>query len=570
MKLILTLVKNEYIKLFRRKSVPILLLILILFVFGISLIKPTEFNSYSDSYREKGVEGFKLLKDELKSELKNHEANSFSNGNEVVDAVIKEFYEKQIELCDKAVNLNLTDSSDWRYATIQELLNTHFMQYLAEYASGDGEHAEQVKEYLKDNSYYIGDRYGYYFSYSANYKAIEESNYSESKRDAYNKVINDVDAHKVKLKELESKKDDGSDVDNIDFEIYKINGKISNGEKLLRAYKIMLDKKFEYKSIQDDIFNKTIYALYTAVSGYESFLTKEQYEKNLAENNYYNESPYVTYYYNDAPQSYEKYYENTKENIASSENKGLVGLYSLENDVIEMTVANSSRNKSLSYVNLFWLIAPLAIFFTSGMVSKEFSTKTINLLLIRPVKRWKILLSKYICIITLTFGMVVVCGAVYLLGTGLSYGFEDFSQPYIYVSSGIANAVGFSSWFVWKVLIASIPVFCLVNLTFMFSSVTKGTAVSLILGVLSLFSSILILFFTGLIKNPDVLTYLPFPYFSMWSYVFDDVVTLSYSTINIFSEVIKANLTYGVFVLAGLIILSVVLAFADFTKKDIK
>lgn len=567
MKMILTLIKNEYIKLFKKKSVPILLFLLVLFIFGISLIKPTRYYYSRDISTVKSAEGYKQRKQEFEYMLEDFKRNPYVENNDAVNKVIEEFYEKQIELCDKAIYLGMTDPDDWRYAAINDLLNINYTEYLLDYSTGSGEYVEQVKEYVRNFEIY-NYNYNRYVAYSATLKAIEENNYSESKRELYNKAVSDVEKYKAKLEELNKQKNNGAGGDDFDLEIYKINGKIANGERIVRAYKCMLDKKFAYKSVQDETLNYTISSLSSAISDYESLITKEEYEKRIAEQP---NGEYVSIIsrYNNQP-DYEEYCKTIKERIASNENKGLIGLYSLENDVIEMTVADSSRSKSLSFVNLFWIIAPLAIYFASSMVSQEFSTRTINLLLIRPVKRWKILLSKYICIITLIFGMIAVCGAVYLFGTGINLGFADFSQPYIYVASGAAHAANFILWFLWKVLIASIPIFCLVNLTFMFSTVTKGTAVSLILGVLSLFSSILILFFSGLFDNPDVMTYMPFPYFSMWSYVFDDIVYLNGSSGNVFSYIIKADLTYGFIILLGLIILSVVLAFADFTKKDIK
>ncbi len=574
MKLIFMLIKNEYIKLFKRKSVPILLLILVLFVFGISLIKPYDFVSYREYYDYYDTYYF----NQRQQEFNDAKANPYYNmsmpeeRNITVEAVLKEFYEKQITLCDKAKAVRDEDPSDWRIPAIVELLNLFPTDYLIDYISEGGTHADEVQNFLNSIQYYYFNADNY-VSYSAQLKAIEENDYSESKRYLYNRAVKIEENYKKQLSELENKKAKGTGGSNIDFDIYKAKGMVTNSERLTRTYQAALDKKITYNSVQDVMLKHTVNSFDSAINGYKSMYSKEEYEKSFnGDVSNKGDIIYSSNYYYDYSgiNTYEEYLEGKKEDIESDENKGLIGLYALENDVIEMSVANSSRFKSLSYVNLFWLIAPLAIFFASGMVSKEFSSKTINLLLIRPVKRWKILLSKYVCLISLTFGMVAVCGAVYLLGTGIRYGFSDFLQPYIYVSSGAATSVSFTGWFLWKVLIASIPVFCLVNITFLFSSVTKGTAVSLILGVLSLFSSILILFFTDLIKNPDVLTYLPFPYFSMWSYMFDNVIVLDGSTINIFGKIIKTNLTYGAILLVGLIIASVIWAFADFTKKDIK
>lgn len=170
----------------------------------------------------------------------------------------------------------------------------------------------------------------------------------------------------------------------------------------------------------------------------------------------------------------------------------------------------------------------------------------------------------------LVLGMIVASLGVYLIGSGISMGFSDLSQPHLYIEDGTVHAVNFVVWLTGRILFASLPVFCLITITFMLSSVTKGSAVSLIIGVLTLFSSIFVLFFYGYFENTDMLTYLPFSYFSMWSYVFDDVVFLEGSAGSIFSYINDADILYGIIILAGITALSLAAAFTDFNKKDIK
>ncbi|HAN20820.1 MAG: hypothetical protein A2Y15_04095 [Clostridiales bacterium GWF2_36_10] len=575
MKMILTLTKNEYIKLFRKKSVPILLLLLVLLVFGISLIKPYNYYYYTGDYygesNHYGEINFSEYRNNFtKSIVSESQLQNYPENQKAYTIVLNDFYKRQIELCDKAEDLGINDTNDWRYLLIGNLLNSSYEVYFYEYIASGGEYADIIKNYLGYNNIYYKNQATAQAGYL---QAIETNDYSESKRGFFEDAKSKFEEYDVKLKEAESKKSNGTGGEDIDHEIFKLKGILNCYESLKETYNNFLSKKYEYRSDEDKTVTLTAQAFNQVINSYQGFMSEIEYNNPEDENSFdypigYS-SKYEGVYYN-SQWTYEEYYDQAMASINDNLDKGNIGLYSLQNDVIELSVTNASRSKSLSFVNLFWLIAPMAIFFASGMVSKEFSTKTINLLLIRPVKRWKILLSKYLCLLSLVAGMLVVTCGIYMLGSGIRLGFADFSQPYLYIFNGTVHSANFVLWLIGKVFIASLPILCLISITFMFSSVTKGNAVSLILGVLTLFSSILILMFAGLFRDTSALTYMPFPYFSMWSYVFDDMVSLSHLEVNPFGQVVTANLTYGTLLLTALTVISITAAFIDFNKKDVK
>lgn len=576
MKMILTLTKNEYIKLFRKKSVPILLILLMLLVFGISLIRPSR--NYNTEYYNNGNyysnESFSDQKNIFKQSIMSESTlENYTENEKAHYIVLNEFYRKQMELCDKAIELNL-EFDDWRYRVFSEILNNDPYFYFYEYITNGGQYAEQIKEYMGygyKNNFPI-TRANKYAGYLL---AIEKNEYSESVRGSYEEAKIQLKDYENKLEEAKSEKISGTDKKDIDHEIFKLTGIVECYKSFEKTYNYMLDKKYEYQSDQHKTVNSTANELNNAINAYAGFKSEEEYNKPKNNSSETSDTYNKGYEYYDGDgynpnQTYKEYSEKQLKNIENYTNKGKIGLYSLENDVTELSITRLSRMKSLSFVNLFWFIAPLAIFLASGMVSKEFSTKTINLLLIRPIKRWKILLSKYLCLVSLITGIIAVTLGVYMLGSGLRLGFADFSQPFLYISGGTAHSVNFILWLIGKVLISALPILCLISMTFMFSSVTKGNAVSLILGVLTLFSSVLILFFTNLFKNTDVLTYMPFPYFSMWAYTFDDLIVLGGNNFSTFGEIFKVNLTYGMIVLLSLTVLSIITVFIEFNKKDIK
>ena len=78
-------------------------------------------------------------------------------------------------------------------------------------------------------------------------------------------------------------------------------------------------------------------------------------------------------------------------------------------------------------VTLFYPLLVLAI--ASDLVSGERSTGTIKMLLTRPVKRWKILLSKLIALTLYVSLIIVVSGLLCYLISGLFFGYGGWGIP---------------------------------------------------------------------------------------------------------------------------------------------
>ncbi|MGG1515038.1 ABC transporter permease [Paenibacillus oryzisoli] len=80
--------------------------------------------------------------------------------------------------------------------------------------------------------------------------------------------------------------------------------------------------------------------------------------------------------------------------------------------------------------NAVGLFIPLIVMVISAdIVSSEHSTGTIKLLLTRPVKRWKILLSKLITVIFFTSLTVLSTGALCYLISGAVFGYNGWEMP---------------------------------------------------------------------------------------------------------------------------------------------
>lgn len=103
--------------------------------------------------------------------------------------------------------------------------------------------------------------------------------------------------------------------------------------------------------------------------------------------------------------------------------------YYLDHDVNPQTPNAVTFTKSFmdNAVNLFIPLMVLAI--ASDLVSSERSTGTIKMLLTRPVRRWRILLSKLITLTLYVSLIVVTTIAICYLISGLVFGYVGWEAP---------------------------------------------------------------------------------------------------------------------------------------------
>lgn len=151
--------------------------------------------------------------------------------------------------------------------------------------------------------------------------------------------------------------------------------------------------------------------------------------------------------------------------------------YALEHDID--TTRNTLWSTVLNSADLISLLAIFTIAIAADIVAGEFSGGTIKLLLIRPVKRWKILLSKYMAtLLYALFGLAVLFVSALLIG-GVAYGFDGFSIPYLVVEDG---AVREQAMFVQGLIhygYNCVNLLMMVTLAFMISSAFRSSSMAI-------------------------------------------------------------------------------------------
>lgn len=168
-----------------------------------------------------------------------------------------------------------------------------------------------------------------------------------------------------------------------------------------------------------------------------------------------------------------------------------LALYQLDNDKLDntanqMTLFETSEPEQITFWTVFLtstslvtVVALLAIVIAGGIVSSEFSQGTVKFLLINPVKRWKILMSKYFTVITVGYIMLCILFVVMIPITGLMLGFDGFSTPYIYVSGGEVKEMPTLLYAAEQYLMKSVEMVVMSTLAFAISSLVRSTALAI-------------------------------------------------------------------------------------------
>lgn len=168
-----------------------------------------------------------------------------------------------------------------------------------------------------------------------------------------------------------------------------------------------------------------------------------------------------------------------------------IAIYRLENNIESNTAENMSlfetyKAEQINFWTVFYtsasmisIIGLLIIVVAGSSVASEFSQGTIKFLLINPVKRWKILMSKYFTVISLGYIMLLLLYLVMIPASGLFIGFEGISAPYLYVDNGTVHSMSSFLHAAQMYLLNSISIVIMATLAFAVSSLFRSAAFSI-------------------------------------------------------------------------------------------
>ncbi len=257
---------------------------------------------------------------------------------------------------------------------------------------------------------------------------------------------------------------------------------------------------------------------------------------------------------------------STEQEVKEAE-KTLANPNATEDD--KMFAADTLANSEVNMTNTVWdfmadwaigLISFITLFTVivcSGMVASEFSDGTIKQLLIRPHKRWKILLSKYVTSI-LFAGLLLLSLLVsgYLVGIAF-FGNGSFTAevPDPALSGGMVEVGGYFM----DMLLYWIPgFFIIITIAFMLSTLFKTTFIAVGVSVFILFASSTLNFvIVNLVDRYSWMKFILFPHLDL-----RNLFLLDY-------KYDGATLGFSLGLLAVYYILFIAITFLVFRKRDI-
>lgn len=135
---------------------------------------------------------------------------------------------------------------------------------------------------------------------------------------------------------------------------------------------------------------------------------------------------------------------------------------------------------------LVTFISVIVIIVAGGIISGEFSSGTIKFLMINPVKRWKILASKYFTAIS--FGYIVMLGTyiVSILSAMLFFGADNIGASYISVSGDTVKEIPGFIYAAQVYLVESVKFIVMGSLAFAISSLFRSSAMAIGISVMAL------------------------------------------------------------------------------------
>lgn len=216
------------------------------------------------------------------------------------------------------------------------------------------------------------------------------------------------------------------------------------------------------------------------------------------------------------------------------------------------------------------------ILFSGDSVSNEYNPATLKFLLIQPVSRIKVLLSKYFVMLISSLGLIMLTQFLFFLGVSLFKGIGNFARPmlvdtkYEFITqngnkvlseiTGSGHYIDLSSYLVRALLLQGLYIIVMVSFIFMVSTLVKSGIVSLTINISALLGA-------NIIYNLST-TYRKFSPFIFIHY--SDIESIISG--NIVSRSNNLLFTYQTIIIVSIItaLVCIGVALAVFKKRDIQ
>lgn len=138
---------------------------------------------------------------------------------------------------------------------------------------------------------------------------------------------------------------------------------------------------------------------------------------------------------------------------------------------------------------IIWLITIFTVIIASDIIAGEFSSGTIKLLLIRPVRRWKILLSKYLASLLFGLTLLILLFLSSFVFNSFLYGWEYSSMPYLVTDDNGVIQERSMLLYIWATYgLSAINLLMIVTFSFMLSALFTNSSLAIGLSIFLLFT----------------------------------------------------------------------------------
>lgn len=233
---------------------------------------------------------------------------------------------------------------------------------------------------------------------------------------------------------------------------------------------------------------------------------------------------------------------------------------------------NASSSSAIFGFGLF-IIALMMLVLAGGAVSQEISSGSIKSLIIAPVKRWKIFTAKVMSLLTVGFIALIVLFLFGILSQGLFFGFS--STPYVYASHGIASAIPNLLYQFLSLLVSYIDIIIYMAFALMLSVLTRNTAVAVGLSIATYFGGSIVMTFMMYLPSYEWLKFIPFANLNLSGRFFPfsammQSITMSYSSMPFGNRFSLPSLSFSLVYLAIFLFCMTYAAMDSFNRRDLK
>ncbi len=268
-----------------------------------------------------------------------------------------------------------------------------------------------------------------------------------------------------------------------------------------------------------------------------------------------------------AKMTYDEYLIKFEHNQMQAQDNITLYTYAIENDTAPLDYTYSTRSRILDYLYLaVYAGAFVAIILGCAIVSREYSKGTIRLLLIRPVRRWKILLSKVLSVFLVAFIVFALYAVLTTTTTIHFFGTEDYNMPVIRIEDHQVISQHIMDIALPALYRSSVTVLFIGSMTLMLSTVFKSTVLGVGIPTVTMIGGELAAMLLIELKYNTIVRWTPFVYLNLYN-IINETGNIRYYLQN---AKITLDSDFGFMYLLISSVIMLAFTFTVFEKRDVK